>query len=176
MALTTVDDIQYEAWGGYVDPRLPERVWKGQILSTGDATGGDLNAFLRFHQAGGERLDNYFSLEEMYIRTSSNVAGDFVFESRNFGSVRTGIRPMVIKISLEATEAPSAAEVTPRITFPKFLGQMVFRGTLLELVWITNNVDGEVTTIWAGGYAWGPRSASAPNGGIVRPDPGLFPS
>jgi len=176
VAVTEIVDVEYEPWGGYDDPRLPTQVWKGRIFVTGDASGGDISAFLRFNLANAPRLDRFFSMEELYLRTGSQVAETVLMETRNFGSVRTGTRLVSTALSLVVTEGVSAGfnVISMRDSVPVFLGQQVNTGNLMEIIWQWDNVDTITMTIWAGGYVWGPRSASAKNGGIVRPSPGLF--
>lgn len=176
MAITAVQDVTYEPWGGYEDPRLPTRVWKGRIQVTGDASGGDISAFLRFNLAGVERLDSFYSLEELWMSLTETTAVVVRFQTRNFGSIQTGIRPISTGINNAVTQGPGVGMSTNGNLFlPAFLGQQVTKSTLLEMVFDYNNVLNDVGVFWAGGYTWGPRSASAPNGGIVRPNPGLFP-
>lgn len=176
MSLTVFEDIQYEPWGGYTDPRLPTRVWKGRVLATGDASGGDISAFLRFNLAGVERLDSFFSLEEMYMDLSINATIIILFETRNFGSIKTGIRPVSMAVNnANTTGTRSGMSVNGKQFLPAFLGQQITKSTLMEIIWQYDNVLGDTGAFWAGGYVWGPRSASALNGGIVRPDRGVFP-
>lgn len=177
MSVVEVADVQYESWGGYADPRLPQRVWKGRVTAAGDVSGGTVSMFLRFNLAGGERLDTHFSLEEFFFDSGAlTTAFTGTLEARNFGSVQTGTRPIkntftAIAITAGGTGMNPAQRDQ---NLPLFLGAQVFRSTLLELVVIFPNTNGVTSNVWFGGYAWGPRSVSAPNGGIIRPVPGLF--
>lgn len=176
MAITAVADVTYEAWGGHLDPRLPVRVWKGLLNLTGDASAGNISAFLRFNLAGVERLDHYFSLEEYWVDSSATSATTYSLQARNFGSVQTGVRGVNLRVRLEGNSAAVRVgmDMEEPLKLPIFLGQQVSRSTLLEIVTILPNVDLQTDNIWLGGYDWGPRSPSAPDGGISRPNPGLF--
>lgn len=176
MAVIGLEDIQYEPWGGFRDRRLPERIWKGKVATTGDLTGGTLSSFLRFNPSGSERLDLYFSLEEIYVRNSSAATATvMLFETRNFGSFKTGIRFVSLILDVILTDAGVAQSARTKSAIPPiFMGQQVFTGTAQEIVLVEDNVNGQLTDLWAGGYVWGPRSASAPDGGLLRPNPGLF--
>lgn len=176
MSVTAIADVSYESWGGYDDPRLPIKIWKALLILTGDASGGTINAFFRFNLAGVERLDNFFSLEEIYVDVRQALAVNVAVEARNFGSVKTGVRVAGWLLRVDTTQAGGAKMNSRDSTgiVPAFLGQQVFRSTPLELFMTYLNVDTIVSVIWVGGYVWGPRSASAKNGGILRPPSGLF--
>ena len=176
MAITAVEEVTYESWGGYDDPRLPSRIWRGKLQTTGDGTGGEISAFLRFNLASSERLDNYYSLEELYMRKGGAENEGPLFETRNFGSFKVGVRFVAAGLSfLTVDTAGTAIDPTEvRALLPLFMGQQIFTGTSLEIVVIIDNVSGNLFDLWAGGYVWGPRSASAKNGGLQRPASGLF--
>jgi len=122
-----------------------------------------------------ERLDSFFSLEEVYIDSSSTVQKLASLEVRNIGSVQTGVRPLNYRLVLQATALGRVGMDTQNsLPWRVFLGQQVFRDTDMSVVLIDTNVSGNTTAFWAGGYVWGPRSASAKNGGIQRPAQGQF--
>ncbi len=173
MSVIGVADITYEPWGGFDDPRLPTRVWRGKIQTTGDASGGLLSQFLRFNLAGNERLDNYFSLEELFVSTNGSLEGPR-FETRNFGAFKVGVRDVAYALNFAATDTGEAGADPQIRIWPLFMGQQVFTGTVLEIVTLRDNVTTVIHDMWAGGYVWGPRSASAKNGGLQRPPSGLF--
>ena len=175
MAITAVADVTYESWGGYDDPRLPARIWRGKLAVTGDNTGGTISAFLRFNLAGAQRLDSYYSLEELYQRTNGLTESPR-FESRNFGAFKIGVRFATFRAILNNTDGSGAAPnpTENRGILPLFLGQQIFTGTAMELVMIFDNVDTILYDLWMGGYVWGPRSASAKDGGLLRPPSGIF--
>lgn len=174
MAVTDTQAVRYEAWGGYRDPRLPTRVWNARLSSTGDATGGDQSLFLIFNPANAERLDEAFSLEELYLASTSGVADDVLVEVRNLGSFKGGVRPISFVQGMPLSEAPNVGlNPQSRIT-PMWLGEQVLTTTESSVVVIKNNIDTVILTIWAGGYVWGPRSKSAPDGGYQRPREGVF--
>lgn len=176
MAITDIADVAYESWGGYDDPRLPSRIWKSKTIVTGDASGGNISAFARFNLAGDERLDQQYSLEEIWLENGGAIQATFVLQTRNFGSVVTGTRPITLPIRTIGASITIGAPQLPELgqLLPIFLGQQVFRSTALEIVVLLDNIEDEVSSIWLGGYSWGPRSVSAKNGGLVRPNPGLF--
>ena len=175
MAITAVEEVTYESWGGYDDPRLPSRVWRGKIQTTGDSSAGRISQFLRFNLADSQRLDNYFSLEEIHMRTSGGDESP-LFQSRNFGAFRIGVRFVSVRLPLVGTDTGTSAEnpLDTRALLPVFLGQQIFTGTAMEVVLQVDNVNGVVHDLWCGGYVWGPRSASARNGGLMRPPAGIF--
>lgn len=178
MAITDIVDVSYESWGGYEDPRLPTRIWNADASILGDASGGNVSAFMRFNLAGNARLDQHFSLEEFwYDDPATGVAITVKLETRNFGSVQTGIRNIDISFNTALNSAGVGLGMNldrGPVLKPIFLGQQVSEGTPLEIVTIYPVVDGDTVNIWAGGYVWGPRSVSAPDGGIIRPVQGLF--
>lgn len=175
MAVTVFEDVQYESWGGFEDPRLPTRLWTGRVSGTGDGTGGDLSLFIRLNPSTSIRLDSYFSLEEIYLDTDDAIAQQPNFQSRNLGSFKTGLRDVTMRLDNIASEGPTVAMSTGVMNMlPIFLGQQVLTGSLTELLVILDNTTGITMTVWMGGYVWGPRSPSAPNGGLIRPAPGLF--
>jgi len=177
VSVVTVEDVQYESWGGFDDPRLPSGIWKSLGAVLGDASGGNADVFARFNSAGVERLDRMYSLEEVHIHSTSSTGHLGLLQARNFGSVKTGVRQFSVRVLTQTTEAgtPGTSPEDAETAAKTFLGQQVFRTTPLEVVYILDNEDGITTTVWLGGYVWGPRSASAKNGGPLRPNPGHFP-
>lgn len=166
-------DVEYESWGGYDDPRLPERIWKGKIAVTGDASGGLISSFVRFSLAGAPRLDNFYSLEECWLRKAGSAEVPLL-DIRNFGSTKTGIKFNTLRLQLFAGDNGILGQDTNRLVPSMFLGQQVVTSTPSEIVVQVDNVNGVVFDVWMGGYAWGPRSASAKNGGLQRPIGGIF--
>lgn len=177
MSVSDEEQIEYEDWGGFDDPRLPERLWKCLVQVTGDLSGGSRIVTMTIALATDERVPLFYSLEELYMFDTDAVSKDVGFIPNNLGSARIGSRIARMVFSLQGEVSTGLALLAGQNTLARggmFLGSQRDKLETTTLQWTTTNVDMALFAVWAGGYVWGQRSRSARNGGLLRPPNGLF--
>lgn len=178
MSVSEVEQIEYEDWGAYLDPRFPERLWKCRLEVTGDASGGNRILTMIIANAPDSRVPLFYSLEEVWILDTDETALVVTLQTNNLGSARTGPRPIVLGFNIVqmAGAVGLSAQEADGLLKPGglFLGSQRDNLTVTSLQWSIANRDGELFQMFAGGYVWGPRSRSAGNGGLQRPPNGLY--
>lgn len=175
MSVVATIDTEYRAWGGYEDRREPSAMWVAQLTVTGDATGGTRNARIVFNQATAVRLSRYFSIENLSVRDSNNVAKDCQLTVNNLDPL-AGIAKLQ-EYGLALIQTQIAAELDPASALVMrglFLGVQGVIGIETGISIFVDNVNLAALSIAAEGYVWGARSASAAGGGIIRPLRGLY--
>ena len=175
MSVVGESDIEYRAFGGYADRRLPTALWRGQVTLVGDASGGTRLAQLVFNQPTAVVLSRHFSLEGLYLTDGDNVSKVARLLVSNFDEINGQGKLMQINLQLEASI--SSAQLGAQSTLAVrglYLGQQAQVLTLTTVQVQVTNVDTAGLTLEGEGYVWGPEAASAPDGGLQRPGGGLY--
>ena len=176
MSVASSQQVEYEPWGGYDDPRLPTRVWKQADSILGDASGGQRSLTFEFVNSDVVRNAELYSLEEVYIIDAQNADTDLGMIATNFGLARGGRREVAYTLTVRGSDTGVAA-LSPqaiRAITGTFLGEQGLRSTAQQLTFQAANSNGNLFVVWCGGYVWGQRSLSAGNGGIMRPRDGVW--
>lgn len=180
-----LEQIQTADWGGYLDPRLPEGVWFGEVTAVGDGSGGEIRVMLLTQRAGPRRDSRLYSMEQLSVNTALGASQDIQIQITNLGINPTEfglavselnwlwVLPVRLSSAVSAFRAPSLAD-TP-IPLGLFLGQQIAPLTDTGIRARVGNAALQQLKMTAGGYVWGARSRSA-QGGPQRPATGIWSS
>lgn len=172
-------DIEYRHWGAYEDPRLPVGLWVGRGNVTGDGSGGLRTITLVFNPATAPLLSLAFSLEQVSIRDGDNVTKTLHLATSTLDPLAGQANTFEIGVDVVASQNSIAllSENGSRALRGLFLGRVSAELALQTagLSLIGTNLSAPILRLSAQGYVWAARSQSAPNGGLLRPNPGLYP-
>lgn len=178
MAVVEVTDATIMPFAGHPQPEYPIGIWKGGGTITGDASGGDAT-FQIFFSRGTQRFNNQlFSLELLNVASTAASAAAMLVRLVNFGiDPEDGllIPTQQFAVRMIVTEGGNSAIDPESVNAVKglLLGRQTTPDSQMNINFIVDNGNGEITGVVAYGYVWGARSSNAP-GGPQRPLTGLF--
>ena len=176
--MSVILDTPYfrRAFAGYELPALPEGFWTASSSVTGDATGGIRQVRVKFQEADQGQSGNMFSLEQLSITIDNETGRPFIISTVNMDRMGNlvGLYSTVGSLASGAASIVGAAIVNTSAigTRASWLGAPFEAGEAL-VTFATDNADGELFSVFAQGYIWGPRSVLAA-GGPQRPAGGMY--
>lgn len=163
--------VDIRPYSGYSDPSLPIGSWIAEGGAAGNASGGIMTMRFLFQRDGDAQISELFSVEQLAIDTTNNLAQTFVMRTQNMDSLApsraaTDQRWFVTTDAIN-TVGESAMGLSKTI-LPLWLGTPNRNEGDAGLAFETLNTDLLLYFIGIQGYLWGPRSVLA-DGGPRRP-------
>lgn len=160
-------------FNGFTRPGLPAGSWVGVGSVVGDATGGVRRVRIPFNEAGVALDSRFYSIEQCSV-FDARVTNSFVLIlNQGFDDTPIGAILNAFTMRLRAAAVQSAANT--RDGLPQlFIGQQASTGAPSEILADFPNVDVTTAIFSCQGYFWTPRSILAPDGGLKRPQEGLY--
>jgi len=169
--LSTNGVIVYRPFRGYDDPGLPRGTWLAVASVTGDGSGGIRRAIVLVSPAAHD--SRFYSLEQVSLFEGRNTDIDAMVSAEGFDDTPIGTKTNAVAVQGVADGAAAAGFT--RDSLPRrFLGQQGRTTAQTVIQADIGNADGIVFVAAFEGYWWDPEAVNAPNGGIRRPQDGLY--
>jgi len=169
MSVALIVKVRRRSWNGYREQAFPTGYWIGAGRVEGDGTGGTALFVAVFNPGSAQKVNQWYSLEQLTMFDFENAPRAISVEANNFDDDILGIKAwMVNSFSAGANAAIALQDSRAGI----FLGNQRASGTQLDIRLTKSNAAFNWDVIMEG-YIWGPRSLSAP-GGFQRPPTGIY--
>jgi len=169
-----IAQIRQRLWRGYDDPGLPVGTYVGWVQVTGDASGGDNNGIITYEPEGQPLTGRFYNLERCEFQTTQAANLVVAVNLANFTPPVAGaLMNRLLGLTVEFNDRSDGASNINGLPRPVFLGQAQLSNSPAQILFTSDNSDGDVIIAYVEGYIWEARSVQA-LGGLRRPLDSLY--